>query len=139
MRVSSKDQWSIVGVLSAYIPVHGAKVKANWSCGLFTNATTEEAYFPRPDLSDAKLSHVSIYDDGLSNANPFRSGTSPDDVGLDGANCTQAVLIGVDLTKSRTDVGAGRGGGGSVGRMFHGSWARRARARPRGVAGSSVP
>ncbi|MEV4450350.1 hypothetical protein [Streptomyces mirabilis] len=73
MRVSSKDQRSIVGVLSAYIRVHGAKVKANWSCGLFTNATTEEAYFPGPDLSDTKLSHVSIYDDGLSNANPFRS------------------------------------------------------------------
>lgn len=45
MRVSSKDQRSIGGVLSAYIRVHGAKVKANWSCGLFTNATMEEAYF----------------------------------------------------------------------------------------------
>ncbi|MFD8001605.1 hypothetical protein [Streptomyces mirabilis] len=73
MRGSSKDQRSIVGLLSAYIRVHGAKVKADWSCGLFTNATMEEAYFPRPDLSDTKVSHVSIYDDGLSNANPFRT------------------------------------------------------------------
>lgn len=79
------------------------------------------------------------------------------------------LVIGVDLTKSRTDVGsgevayvmiqavrfpsctvelsaghrpgmpgAGRGGGESVGLMFHGGWACRARVRPRGVAGSSV-
>lgn len=35
------------------------------------------------------------------------SGESLDDVGLGGANFTQAVLTGVDLTKSRTDVGSG--------------------------------
>ncbi|MFF1603397.1 pentapeptide repeat-containing protein [Streptomyces mirabilis] len=40
-----------------------------------------------------------------SNAN--LSGESLDDVGLGGANFTQAVLTGVDLTKSRTDVGSG--------------------------------
>jgi uncharacterized protein YjbI with pentapeptide repeats len=86
-------------------PGHDDEELVNWSRCLLTDATLDDAYLPWSDLSDTKLSHVSVYGGDLSNAD--LSAASLDDVTLDGVNFTQATLRGVDLTKSRTGVGPG--------------------------------
>lgn len=136
MRDSPKDQRSIVGVLSAYVRAHCGKAKTapqgrrdavavtaaataiaerrpgrddeelvDWSGCQLADVVVEDSYLRRSDLSRTKMSHVYFYDGDLSFSD--LSQAVFDDVGLDGANFTEAELTGVDMTKSRTDLEPG--------------------------------